>query len=140
MKTPRLVPLTLMTIALSWIVLAQGSSPMREGQWEVTMKMNLQGIEMPLPAVTQCVTKEQLKDPQAAVLKDPGSDCRVSDYKLAGSTATYALSCTKPQPMTAKGEISYSGSDNYKGTLTVNMGGQQIAMSMDAKRLGDCPK
>lgn len=140
MNTPRLMPLTLMTIALSWTVLAQGSSPMREGQWEVTIKMNMQGVEMPLPAQTQCVTKEQLKDPQAAVFKDAGSDCKVSDYKLAGSTATYTLSCTKPQPMTAKGEISYAGSDSYKGTLNMNMGGQQIAMSMNARRIGDCPK
>jgi hypothetical protein len=104
------------------------------------MKMNMQGMEVPLPPVTQCVTKEQLKDPQSAVLNDPSSDCRVSDYKLEGSTATYTLSCTKPQPMTAKGEISYSGPDSYKGTLTMNMSGQQVAMSMDAKRLGDCPK
>jgi hypothetical protein len=47
--------------------------------------------------------------------------------------------CTKPAPMTAVGEMKYSGTDAYTGTMTMDSSGQKMTMSYDAKRLGDCP-
>ena len=44
------------------------------------------------------------------------SDCKVSDYKLAGNKVTYSMKCTTPQPMDATGEILY-GDNTYDGTL-----------------------
>jgi hypothetical protein len=80
-------------------------------------------------------------DPQASGPKGPGSgDCKVSDYRFTASTATYKMVCTKPMPMTAVGEMKYSGSDAYVGTMTIDSGGQKMTMSYDAKRVGDCPK
>ena len=76
---------------------------------------------------TQCVTAAMLKDPQSAVPKGPASgsnDCKITDYKLAGNTATYKMTCTQPVPMSATGEMKYSGTDAYTGTLTIDMGGQ----------------
>ena len=90
---------------------------------------------------TQCVTPEMLKDPQSAVPKGPGGgDCKMSDYKFTASTATYTMVCTKPQPMTMVGEMKYSGTDAYTGTVQMDMSGQKMSMSMDAKRVGDCAK
>ena len=139
----RLSSLGLLTLALSWTVLAQNQSPMRPGSWEVTVKMSMPGMNMDMPPMkqTQCVTAEMIKDPQAALPKGPGGgDCKVSDYKFTGSTATYKVECTKPAPMTATGEMKYSGSDAYVGTMTIESSGTKMAMSYDAKRVGDCMK
>jgi hypothetical protein len=117
---------------------------MRPGNWEVTMKMSMQGMDMPPMKNTQCITADMLKDPQSSVPKGPGgpgeNDCKMSDYKLSGSTASYRMVCTKPQPMTMVGEMKYSGTDAYVGTVQMDMNGQKMSMSMDAKRVGDCAK
>jgi hypothetical protein len=138
MKT-RFSSIVLLSLAMSWAVMAQ-TSPMREGNWEISVKMNMAGMEMPPMKQTQCVTAAMLKDPQAAIPKGPaGGDCKVTDYKLSAGTATFRMSCTQPMPMTMNGEIKYAG-DAYTGTMTMDAGGQSMAMSYDAKRLGDCPK
>ena len=140
--TSKPVSITLLTVVLSWTVLAQTTSPMREGNWETTMKMSLPGIDMEMPPMTQtqCVTAAMIKDPQSAMPKGPGQgDCRVTNYKLSGSTATYTMECKEP-PMTAQGEMKYSGTDAYTGVLKVNMNGQMMNITYDSKRIGDCPK
>src|SRR3954468_8229924 len=93
-KTSQTVSLTLLTLALAWSALAQSSSPMREGNWETTMKMNMPGMPMDMPPMkqTQCITAAMIKDPQSAIPSGPGQgDCHVSNYKLAANTATYTM-------------------------------------------------
>ena len=137
----RFSSIALLTLALSWAAFAQMQSPMRAGSWEVTMRMNMPGMEMPPMKQTQCVTPDMIKDPQGAVPRGPGgSDCKVSDYKFTANTATYKMVCTKPSPMTAIGEMKYSSSDAYTGTITVDSSGQKMTMAYDAKRVGDCAK
>ena len=139
----RLSTIALLTFALSWTALAQ-QSPMRAGNWEMTMKMSMQGMEMPPMKHTQCITQEMLKDPQSAIPKGPNeqgkNDCKLSDYNLSGSTATYKMVCTKPQAMTMTGEMKYTGTDAYVGNIQMDMSGQKVTMAVDAKRLGDCAK
>jgi hypothetical protein len=139
----RLSSLGLLALALSWTVLAQTQSPMRPGNWEVSVKMSMAGMNMEMPPMkqTQCVTADMIKDPQASLPKGPGAgDCKISDYKFTGSTATYKVECTKPMPMTAVGEMKYSGSDAYVGTMTIESSGQKMSMTYDAKRIGECAK
>jgi Protein of unknown function (DUF3617) len=137
----RVIPVALLTLALTWTVLAQTQSPMRPGNWQVTIKMNMPGMgDMPPMTQTQCVTAAMLKDPQGAIPKGPeGGDCKISDYKFTDNTATYKLSCTQPMAMTMLGEMKYSGTDAYTGTMTMDANGQKMAMNFDAKRLGECP-
>ena len=137
----RLSSIALLTFALSWTALAQ-QLPMRAGNWEMTMKMSMPGMEMPPMKHTQCITAEMLKDPQSAIPtgQQGKNDCKMSDYNLSGSTATYKMVCTKPQPMTMTGEMKYSGTDAYVGNVQMDMSGQKVTMAVDAKRLGDCPK
>jgi hypothetical protein len=139
----RLSSAALIVFGVAWTAFAQMQSPMREGNWEVIMKMTIPGMTMDMPPMkqTHCVTAEMIKDPMASVPKGPGGgDCKVSDYTFTGSTASYKMTCTKPAPMTAVGEMKYSGTDAYTGTLVVDSGGQKMSMAYDAKRLGDCPK
>ena len=146
MKAARFAPLALLALAMSWSLFAQGASPMRPGSWEISVKMNIPGMPIEVPPIThtECITAAMLKDPQSAVPKGaPGTeganDCKVYDYKLSANTASWKMACTKPDKITGVGEIAYAG-DTYKGTMTVDMGGQKMAMSYDAKRLGDCTK
>jgi len=121
---------------LSWAVMAQSSSPMREGMWEINSKLKVPGMAEAVPMKSQqCVTAAMIKDPQSAIPK-MGNDCKLSNYKLEAAVATYTLTCTAPFPMTATGEIKYAGTDAYTGTLT--MVGQDMSLSYDAKRIGDC--
>jgi hypothetical protein len=137
----RFSPAVLLAIAVSATLAAQSSSPMREGLWEVAMKINLPGMEgAPPMKQTQCVTAAMLKDPASAMPSGPGGDCKISDYKLANNIATYKLTCTQPAAINAVGELKYAGTDTYTGTLTFDMGGQNMILSLDAKRTGDCPK
>lgn len=136
----RFLPVVLLGVAMTWTALAQTQSPMRPGSWQVTMKMNIPGMgDMPPMTQTQCVTAAMLKDPQTAIPKGPeGGDCKVSDYKFTDTTATYKVSCTQPMAMTMLGEMKYSGTDSYTGTMTMDTNGQKLSMSFDAKRLGEC--
>ena len=137
----RFSTIALLSLVLSWTVLAQSQSPMRPGNWQITMRMNMPGMgEMPPMTQTQCVTADMLKDPQGAVPKGPeGGDCKISDYKFTASTATYKLTCTQPMAMTMNGEMKYSGTDAYTGTMTMDANGQKMTMAFDAKRTGECP-
>jgi hypothetical protein len=131
----------LLAFGMSWTVLAQSSSPMREGMWEVTTKMVLPGMgEAPPMKHQQCVTAANIRDPESTMPKMDSNDCKMVNFKLSGSTATYTLACTQPTEITALGEIKYAGTDAYTGTLTVNGGAMSITLSYDAKRVGDCPK
>jgi len=137
-------------IGISVSLLAQG--PRRDGKWEVTTEMSMQGMPagMPPTTMTQCITKEEAADPQKAVPQPAGrggqtSDCKMSDYKTEGNKVTYTMNCTTPQPATVKGEIVYE-TDKFTGTNTMNTtmgrGGQAMTMTMKmtGKRLGDCTK
>jgi len=142
MKT-RVSSVVLLTLALSWTALAQAPLPMREGNWSVTVKMSMEGMKMDMPPMTrtQCITAAMAKDPQASLPKGPeGSDCKITDYKASGGTVTYKMECTKPTPMTAVAEMKFTGTDAYTGTMAMEGGGHKMAMALDAKRLGDCPK
>jgi len=132
----------LVALCLSWTALAQAPSPMREGNWELSTKIMMAGMPVEAPPMkqTMCVTAEMLRNPAEAMSKIPGSDCKVTDYKLQGSTATYKMMCTQPAPISAVGEMKYAGSDAYTGTVTIDMGGQNMTLSTDAKRIGDCAK
>lgn len=147
MTLRQLVPLA-GVLALSAAVFAQG--PRRDGRWEVTTQMEMAGMPggrgMPAMTATQCITKEQVDDPQKMTPQPPQrgggqNDCKVSDYKVAGNKVTWTMKCTTPQEIDGTGDVTY-GTDTYEGTMTMNMarGGQtmQMTMKMNGKRLGDC--
>jgi len=129
-----------LALGLSWSVMAQSSSPMREGMWEVNSKLNIPGMPEGMPMKhQQCITAAMIKDPQSAIPK-MDNDCKVSNYKLDANVATYTLTCTSPTDIVGNGEIKYAGPDAYTGTLTLGGQGMSVVLTYDAKRIGDCPK
>jgi hypothetical protein len=140
-------------VASAVCLFAQPSGPRRDGNWEITIEMQMPnmpaGMTMPPIKTTQCISKEDAADPNRLVppraQRGGGErqDCKVSDYKSEGNKVSYKITCTGAQPVTGTGEIIY-GTDSYTGTMTMNMerGGQAMVMTqkMTGKRLGDCNK
>lgn len=123
-------------------LLAQNAqNPMREGEWEVTVQMEMPGLPTKMPEIrtTQCITSEQLKDPASAIPTTPGSDCKVTDQKIEGNKVSWKMACTGAQAMTGDGELLFEG-DTYRGTINANMEQGQMTMKMAGKRLGACSK
>jgi hypothetical protein len=132
-------------------VLAQERpAPRRDGNWKVTMEMDLPGVPQKPPPITftQCVTKEDAADPAKLVPltgrgEAPTMDCQVSDQKLNGAKVSWRARCEGLNPMTGTGEFVYSA-DRYVGTMKVRTSrdGQPLTITMkySAKRLGDCVK
>lgn len=130
-------------VALTAVAL-YAQNPMRAGQWEVSMQMQMAGMAMPEMKSMQCVTPEQLqKDPASGLpngARGAGPDaCKVSDYKQTGSTVSWKMTCTGAQAMTGEGELVFAG-DAYTGTITMMMPQGSMSMKMSGKRLGDCTR
>ena len=124
---------------------AHAAAPnMREGMWEITMKMEMAGMPggMPPQVIKQCMTKKDVENPQKFAQGGPGAErCQVSNYRLTGNTASWDMACKGPEEMTGSGTITFSG-DSYTSTTRMAMksGGQTQNMTMHsaAKRVGDC--
>ena len=108
-------------------------------QWEVTMKMEMPGMPMAMPAQTRRVCVPRARKDEDLVPKAEG--CRVSDVKRAGSKVTFNVACTGTDPMNGTGEItstpaSYDGRMRLKG----KMGDETMEMTQtfSGKRVGDC--
>ena len=138
-------PIRIAVVALGALVaplLAQ--SPMREGNWEVKMQMEMTGMPMKMPEQTtmRCVTAEDLKNPGGTLPVPAGrgndSSCKVSDQKVDGNTVTWKMACSG-QNMTGDGKMVFSG-DTYTSTMNMTMPQGGMTIKYTGKRVGDCKK
>jgi hypothetical protein len=143
MKTTLVVTLVMIVA----VATAIAQSPVRPGRWETTMQMEMAGSPIQMPAMknTRCVTPEDAKDPTRSLPSGPEgrgnqkSDCKMSDYKVTGSTATWKMVCTSPQAITSTGEMTFTD-DTYNGTMKMDSPQGPMTMKITGKRLGDCTK
>ena len=142
MKTTTIAALAMFAI-FTVVAIAQG--PIRPGRWEETMQMQMADspIQMPEMKSTRCVTPEDAKDPSRSLPSGPEgrggqkSDCKMSDYKVTGNTATWKMVCTSPQAMTSTGEMTFTD-DSYTGTMKMDSPQGPMTMKLAGKRVGDC--
>jgi hypothetical protein len=119
---------------------ATGDGPRRDGLWNVTIDMQMPGMQMPPMKTTQCITKEEAADPLKSLPKaNAGSECTVSDYKTEGNKISWSMKCAGSRPMSGHGELVYTN-DSYTGTMTIDTAGQAMTMKYAGKRAGDCTK
>ena len=115
-----------------------GSVPnMKAGLWEITVKTEMPGMEMPPMKHTQCLTKKDFV-PQGP--QQPGQECTVTDVKVDGNTVTWSIQCNTPGgKMKGTGKTTYSG-NSFKGTMVMSMpqANMKITTHMNGKRIGDC--
>ena len=117
---------------------ARGIEP---GQWRITTTMSspmLAGSQT--TTSTQCVTREDLKDPRRAIDKRLQSDCRTVSLVQNGNTYTWEVRC-KIARMSNKGTLRHGrGTMAGESRTTANVFGQKLDMrtKIIAKRLGPC--
>lgn len=119
------------------ITCADSGPNMKEGLWEITTKMQMQGMNMPPVKHTQCITKNDLV-PQGS--GQPGQECQITDVKVNGNTVKWTMKCTgQGGNVKGTGEITYSG-DTFKGTMTISIPQANMEMTnhLSGKRIGNC--
>lgn len=128
-------------LAASCCVATMASAQGPDELWEVTNKMEMAGMPS-MPARTDKVCKPRGdRDPSKLGEKDKSSDCKMVDSKQSGNRSTWKIVCTKPEPMTGTGDVTYTG-DKFDGTIkmTGKMGGDDFSMTqvLSGKKVGSC--
>ena len=114
-----------LVLGLSVSVLAQ--TPRKDGNWEVTMEVEIDRMPpMPSKTMTQCVSKEDVADPQKPLLGRASGNCTVSDHKVEGNRVSWSMKCEAPEAMTGTGEIVY-GDAAYIGSMKIVREGRTMA-------------
>ena len=136
--------LALAAAVLMLFVPLVAQAPRQDGRWQVTMEMSMPDMPMNMPPFTteQCLTPEDVKNPQAVVPQGRGNqqgNCTVSDYKQSGNKISWSMKCEGQNAMTGTGEMTYEGA-TYNGVMNMNMSGRSMMMKLAGKRLGDCTK
>jgi hypothetical protein len=142
MTARRTIAVLVCLTSISWAVAAQG--PRRDGNWEITMEMDMPGMPMKMPPVktVQCITPQQANDPNLALPKSnqgKNDSCKVTDQKIVGNKVSWAIACGGQAPMSGNGEITYAG-DSYDGWMKMKTASGEMTMKYTGKRLGDCTK
>lgn len=135
---------TSLLCAAAVVTLGAQAHPMRPGRWEITASMQMGTMSMPPMTNTQCITAEELKRSNeggmpAGWATGPQSNCKVSDYTLAGDTVTWKMECSGPRASTGQGRMVFKG-DTYDGTMSMTMPQGEMTMKTTGKRVGDCTK
>jgi len=131
-------------VALAAAASLPAQGPQRDGNWQVTMEMEMAGMPQKMPPMTftQCVTKEEANDPSKLLPQGRGKapqNCKVTDQKTTGNKITWSMTCAPPNEMTGTGEIEYTAGA-YAGVMKMTTNGQNMTMKYSGKRLGDCTK
>ncbi|MDA8098526.1 MAG: DUF3617 family protein [Nitrospiraceae bacterium] len=118
---------------------------MRDGNWESTIEMTIEGLPFAMPPMsftnTKCMTKKDAVPSTAS--KD--QKCEVKEQSVTGSTVHWKVVCKdKNGTSEGTGEITYSGT-GYRGTMklkTTDAKGQTTTSKakLSGRRTGDCPK
>ena len=108
--------------------------------WEVTAKMEMEGMPFAMPAQTTkiCMPKDGQSDPSNTQGKD--SNCKMTDVKHSGNTVKFKGTCVdKGETMNIDGESSHDA-NSFKSNvkMTGKSSGEPVNMKMasSGKRVG----
>lgn len=119
--------------------------PRRDGQWDISIDVEIEGTEKKIPSRTikQCITPEDVEAGRSTLLRHghTGLDgCTASEHKVDGKRVTWSFKCSSPQSVTGTGEIVYTDDSAYTGTIKMASEGKAMTIKYVGKRLGDCAK
>lgn len=134
----KLIAGIVISFAIISISFAGSELNMKEGEWEITTKMEMPGMPMEMPPTkhTQCITKKDL----VPMSSQPGQACKLTDSKITGNTVTWTMQCSgQGGEMKGTGNITYTG-DSFKGTIKMEMPQADLEMTghVTGHRLGSC--
>ncbi|MBM4341289.1 MAG: DUF3617 family protein [Deltaproteobacteria bacterium] len=135
MKTCLLSMLVFLFLFLNGSAIAQN---MKEGLWEITAKMEMQGMPMQMPPQTNthCLTKKDTV-PQKA---EPGQECKVIKHDVKGDTVTWVMECKSKEGTTVlNGKVTYKG-ETFDGVVKMKQTDMEMTQNLKGKWIGKCPK
>jgi len=129
-------------VALLSPALLRAETALREGLWEVSVRMEIGGQPASSePLVTrQCITQQTAQD-LINQLAGTAAGCQVNNLQQEGNRASWDLICSGQVDVKGSGELTLSSS-GFDGSLDawVGMGGKSIPVhqTFSARRAGDC--
>jgi len=116
-----------------------GSKPnVKAGKWQVTTRMEMEGVQMNMPPMThiQCITEDDYV-PQTS---QPGEECKITQTRVSGDTVTWTMHCRgEGGEMKGNGKVTYRG-DSFEGKISMSMApsGMSMTIHTNGRRIGDC--
>lgn len=103
--------------------------------WETTSQTVMQGMPTGMPPQTQkvCAPKEWTRPPAGG-----DASCTNSDFKKVGPKATWNVRCTGQMEMTGTGELTFDGTDAYRGAVKLTSGPMKMTVNLSGRKLGTC--
>ncbi len=116
-------------------VTAMSEVNMQEGNWEMTMQIEMKGMPFKMPPVqyTVCLTRSSM-NPQ----KDDKEDCTLISSKVQGSTYSWVMECRSEKGLIkSNGTITYNGSV-LDGIINSEVDGMTMKQMLTGRRTGAC--
>jgi hypothetical protein len=109
-------------------------SPAKGDQWETTTRMSMEGMPMQMPAQTMkiCAARNATEPPGAT-----RQNCTNTNFTRVDNKVTWEVKCTGPA-MTGTGEIVYSGTDSYTGTIRFVSAEGNMTINLSGRKVGTC--
>lgn len=116
---------------------------MKEGQWEISMTVNMPGMPVAIPPQTfrSCLNRENAVPRQ----EDEEADCDFEEMTNDGQTVKWRVTCRDENGAVAKsnGKIVYSGG-SFQGEMATETtdpenGRMKMTSTMKGRYLGPCP-
>jgi hypothetical protein len=109
---------------------------MKEGLWEVTMRMEVPGmpVQMSPQTYTQCLTQKEIV-PQP---KEPTQECKIVKQDTKGDTVSWVVECkTNEGTAVSDGSITYKG-DTFEGVIQMTQGDMKATQRLSGRWVGKC--
>jgi hypothetical protein len=113
---------------------------MKQGLWEVTIRMEVPGmpVQMSPQTYTQCLTQKEVV-PQR---REPAQGCKTVKQEIKGDTVSWVVECkTNEGTAVSEGRITYKG-DVFAGVIqmTQGSGSMKATQQLSGRWIGTCEK
>lgn len=104
--------------------------------WQTTSQTVMEGMPMQMPVQTMkiCAPRVWTRPPAGG-----DKSCKTSNFKVVGPKASWTVECTGEMAMSGVGEMTFSGTDSYTGTVKFNAQGMSMSVKLTGKKIGTCP-
>lgn len=133
----------LLVLMLGLLSLTTHAAEVREGLWDLSALMHVEGQNYGPYNRQQCITKEDVQNP-AHLFGETTGTCDFTNKHFFGNQFSFNVHCNAGIPLSGTGEVEY-GSDWIKGHMELSAqvsGGPSVetVSEISGKRLGDCSK
>lgn len=137
----------MLVCALSAATAAAAAPDFREGQWDVSYRMEVVGMPFPMPPISvkksTCLTRSNYLPDNS----QEGQSCTLSDEKVSDNTVSWVMRCqAREGTIEGQGRITYRG-ERYDGVMDAKLTSSsnrdepiRYRYTMQGQRTGACAK